>query len=345
MSHAIHITNTLDEPIYVIVSPNKDYVFGEILSGVAMGVLITVATAGLGAGAGAATAATAVNNLSRLQRLVSLLQTIWRVSAPLREVASAGSQAYKWVKGANLTIQERERRNKAAAEIATVKTFFDENALQIAPKQSVRVLDTGLWNPLSYLGPTGWANVTGGSAISLFITDASFSRRAMFHTNTDYSWIVGRNLITRQQYGADLFKADPGAGWYRFGRSDRLVAGQALLPGESLCAPDGNYDFVFQEDCHAVVYRRDKPVRQEVEWASGSWSNTRRPGALAVQDDGNLVIYDDQAVPIMALHDPAIDLSRPGRTLVMQDDGNLCLYEPDGRAVWSSRHGGPLRRF
>ncbi|GGB23463.1 hypothetical protein GCM10011505_00840 [Tistrella bauzanensis] len=127
-----------------------------------------------------------------------------------------------------------------------------------------------MWNPPSYLGPTGWANVTGGSTMSVFAVSASFARRAMFFTDTGYSWIIGRNMITRRRYGAELFVPDHRAGRYRLAMSDRLVAGQALTPGTCLSSPGGDYDVVFEENGDATVYECDKPTGERAIWSSGS---------------------------------------------------------------------------
>ncbi len=59
---------------------------------------------------------------------------------------------------------------------------------------------------------------------------------------------------------------------------------------------------------------------------------------LAMQGDGNLVIYDTtgKAVWNSGTGDP----TNQGASLFMQGDGNLVIYRPNGQAIWSSGTGG-----
>jgi hypothetical protein len=106
---------------------------------------------------------------------------------------------------------------------------------------------------------------------------------------------------------------------------DRLVAGQQLLPGESLVSDNGYYELAMQEDGNLVVYGPGGPI-----WASGT-SSIVRGSQVVMQPDGNLVVYA-QGVPNWATqtHD------RSGALLLMQDDGNAVIYRPDGTAIWAS---------
>jgi hypothetical protein len=57
---------------------------------------------------------------------------------------------------------------------------------------------------------------------------------------------------------------------------------------------------------------------------------------FAVQDDGNLVVYQDGGEPLWASDTCGID----ARELIMQEDGNLVLYANDGSAAWASGTDG-----
>lgn len=72
-----------------------------------------------------------------------------------------------------------------------------------------------------------------------------------------------------------------------------LPSGAVLHPGDSVSSPAGRYRMQFQlEDRNVVVYR---VADDHAVWATG----TTRGDALALQGDGNLVLYD-QDVPVWA---------------------------------------------
>lgn len=97
------------------------------------------------------------------------------------------------------------------------------------------------------------------------------------------------------------------------------------LPGgaAAVVSPNGAYRTYMQGDGNLVVY-----ASTGARWASG----TRTPGAwLAVQPDGNVVVYDPWGYPIWGSA-----TSGPGVALAMQNDGNLVAYDTSGRAMWDS---------
>jgi hypothetical protein len=106
---------------------------------------------------------------------------------------------------------------------------------------------------------------------------------------------------------------------------DRLLAGQRLLPGESLVSDNGTYELIMQEDGNMVVYRNGSPI-----WSSGTTSIFRGSDAV-MQPDGNFVVYA-QGRPNW--HSRTSD--RSGAHLIMQDDGNAVIYRPNGTAIWAS---------
>ena len=115
---------------------------------------------------------------------------------------------------------------------------------------------------------------------------------------------------------------------------DRLSSGSTgaaagnLKENQKLVSPNKQYEAVMQPDGNFVLYTADKrPL-----WATGTSGKGSRPYRLAVQADGNLVVYADSTATW------AIG-NRSGTapfTLIMQDDGNLVLYDSGKRAVWAS---------
>jgi outer membrane protein assembly factor BamB len=65
-------------------------------------------------------------------------------------------------------------------------------------------------------------------------------------------------------------------------------------------------------------------------------SETVEAVKLAMQDDGNLVIYGKGDKPLWASHTDG----NPGAFLAMQEDGNLVIYSRDFRPIWSTDTSG-----
>lgn len=103
---------------------------------------------------------------------------------------------------------------------------------------------------------------------------------------------------------------------------DTLSAGGVLRPGQSLVMH--GWSAVMQGDGNFVVYANGR-----VQWSTRTDGN---PGAwLAMQTDGNLVIYSAAGRPLWNTRTDG----KGGRRLVMQADGNLVIYRADNRPVWS----------
>lgn len=114
-------------------------------------------------------------------------------------------------------------------------------------------------------------------------------------------------------------------------RHDQLHAGQELAIGQELRSNSGLFLLLMQADGNAVLYREGTP-RQPL-WAT----NTRGGVKLAMQGDDNLVAYGPGDAPLWSSN-----TAHRGGTghvwLAVQDDGNLVIYRDiDGHAVWD-RH-------
>jgi hypothetical protein len=111
------------------------------------------------------------------------------------------------------------------------------------------------------------------------------------------------------------------------GGGDTLLAGQALLPEQTIVSPGGHARLHYQSDGNLVIYLDGSPV-----WASNTSGESA--GRLVMQTDGNLVLYDGDREAIRATRTHG----HPGAMVQLQDDGNLVLYEdPNG-----PRAGTPL---
>jgi len=109
--------------------------------------------------------------------------------------------------------------------------------------------------------------------------------------------------------------------------SDRLSPGQNLPIGQSIISGNGEYRLAMQHDGNLVLY--DKTGK--ALWASNT--NNVAIQTCAMQSDGNLVLYryDGHAQWASNTH------GKPGAYLVMQNDGNAVIYyDEKPKAVWAT---------
>jgi hypothetical protein len=109
----------------------------------------------------------------------------------------------------------------------------------------------------------------------------------------------------------------------------RLHEDMTLHAGETLFACDGRHRLAMQTDGNLVVYDGAAPT-----WAS----STRGSGAdrAVLQTDGNLVLYDAAGRAKWASHTQG----HAGVTLVAQDDGNVVIYASNGAPLWATHTQG-----
>lgn len=128
------------------------------------------------------------------------------------------------------------------------------------------------------------------------------------------------------------------------------VPAAVLQKGNGLYSPSGGFRLQLQLDGNAVVecvqdatlprgwktgQALDPNDTNTVQWIKpplwNSGTNDRGVLELAMQSDGNLVIYTGGgAIPV------SNTFGNPGAFLRMQDDGNLVVYSADGVALWTT---------
>jgi hypothetical protein len=116
-------------------------------------------------------------------------------------------------------------------------------------------------------------------------------------------------------------------------KGDGMQSGEALNPDDSITSNDGQFFFVYQTDGNLVLYsnRTGNPL-----WASNTAGQPA--GICIMQADGNLVIYDPDAVPLWASNTPG----NAGSRLVIQDDGNVVIYRPNNSPAWATNTVQPV---
>jgi hypothetical protein len=102
-----------------------------------------------------------------------------------------------------------------------------------------------------------------------------------------------------------------------------------MFPGQSIETADRRYKLILQRDGNLVFYSPTKPL-----WATGT--DGKSILFLAMQSDGNLVLYDKTAKPVWYTGTPGYGPSK----LVSQQDGNLVLYTGWGKPLWNTATAG-----
>ena len=167
----VHVANRSSYDVRVIVVPNKDWVIADIVTALATTVVTAIATGGTSLG----TVPAQIKTFSDLWELVTLLKTL----------GTMGSVLYK---------------------DGVLLELFEKATIKISPGEFKNVLEKVLYNPLDYLGPSGWAAISGASDVTLgvFLWNKASDvvvKTTQFNTNSDYSWLVDDAGVHRVKYG------------------------------------------------------------------------------------------------------------------------------------------------
>ena len=111
-----------------------------------------------------------------------------------------------------------------------------------------------------------------------------------------------------------------------------LKSGEDLLADEKLTTPDGRCTLTMQGDGNLVWMLHDNG-QDRVLWDSGTARLKLREPKLAMQTDGNLVIYGRGPNGTYGPQWATDTTAHRGAKLVCEIDGNLIMYH-DGKPVW-----------
>ena len=106
--------------------------------------------------------------------------------------------------------------------------------------------------------------------------------------------------------------------------SNELRMGEEVIPQQSIFSADGRFQLVFQKEGNVVLYFGVTPL-----W--GTPTAMGQSMVLAMQADGNLVLYDPQFTPLWASN----TAGNPGAFLRVQNDGNVVMYVGSTQ-VWAT---------
>jgi len=102
-----------------------------------------------------------------------------------------------------------------------------------------------------------------------------------------------------------------------------------MYPGQSIDTADRRFHLILQRDGNLVFYSPSRAL-----WSTGT--NGRQTAFLAIQPDGNLVLYDRSGVALWAS-----STTRSGPTrLIVQQDGNLVIYNQQNIPQWNTGTAG-----
>ena len=125
---------------------------------------------------------------------------------------------------------------------------------------------------------------------------------------------------------------------------NELLPGAVLTPGLALHSPNGLFTLQYQTDGNLVLVF-SMPQCPKVLWQSGT---TAANGMLAMQGDGNLVLYD---APVGGVAVWASGTANHfGAHAFVQNDGNFVIYDASGQPLWNTAttllpaaHGDTMR--
>jgi hypothetical protein len=109
-----------------------------------------------------------------------------------------------------------------------------------------------------------------------------------------------------------------------------MQPGQGLTAGESYTSCGGVYTLAMQTDGNLVLYHNQKGAI----WATGT--NGKNGFNMVMQGDGNFVLYDTRNHPLWA----SGTNGHGGSFLAVQGDGNLVVYTSASKPIWASGTNG-----
>ncbi len=109
-----------------------------------------------------------------------------------------------------------------------------------------------------------------------------------------------------------------------------IQPGQGLTAGETFSSCGGEYTLAMQDDGNLVLYHNGKGAI----WAT--MTNGKGGFNMWMQGDGNFVLYDTKS---KALWNSTTE-GHGGAFLAVQGDGNLVVYAPGNTPVWNSGTNG-----
>ncbi len=189
-----------------------------------------------------------------------------------------------------------------------------------APVQLIKVAGTPLNATVDY-----WIMQLDGNFVG-YTRDGA----ALYHTGTNIPGsYIEFDADGKGKGGLKMLSPAPAVSWQsRTGSavffdsknylSGILYPGSQLKSGQSISSGNGTYKLIMQTDGNFVLY--DVPAGRAL-WNSGTFGNGNR---AELQNDGNLVVYNNANI---AMWNSGTS-GKASSYLAIQDDGNMVIYTP-----------------
>src|SRR6478736_1697962 len=232
------------------------------------------------------------------------------LSSPAPAGAAAGSNRLS--AGEKLTAGQRITSDSGKLSLVMQD---DGNLVLYAPGSKARWHTNTNGNPGAYTAMQGDGNLVVYSAqgTSLWQTQTYGTGAAFAQVQDD------GNLV--------LYTSAPKSVWQTGTRyyPSRLDAGSSLSAGQRLQSPNGVFEAVMQGDGNFVLYG-------PAGWTWQSGTNGSGANRLAVQADGNLILYNAAD----SWKWQTYTNGKGAGFLQVQDDGNMVLYNASSTWIWQT---------
>ena len=107
-----------------------------------------------------------------------------------------------------------------------------------------------------------------------------------------------------------------------------------LNPETMIASQNGAYYAKLQEDGNFCIYVGTHHMPKNAIWNTRTYGKGSAPYSLAMQSDGNLVLYDSNQEALWNTH--TNDKGTGPYRVVMQNNGDLVLFDSEGTQLWHS---------
>jgi hypothetical protein len=202
---------------------------------------------------------------------------------------------------------------------------WDRSSLRLGTfrpmQRASQFYDSGTW-----LNAARPAQMTEASVAPGDTGTFDFVMKAPSTTGTyqEYLNLVAENIAWLNDLGTSVIINVVSPAAPNNANSNILSSGAVLHPQDLLLSPDGQSTLALQDDGNLVLYSNFKAA-----WNSVTFGKT--PDRLVMGTDGNLVIYfKDGSTWSTGTQ------GHPGAYLKLQTDGNLVLYDTGNNALWNT---------
>jgi hypothetical protein len=172
-----------------------------------------------------------------------------------------------------------------------------------------------LWSADTYGHPGALLRFQSDGNAVVYAADGS----VLWHAGTYGN--PGADLVVQNDGNVVVYRSNGSAAWYSGWDRAGLGPGGTLLQGQRITSPNGRYWLTVQHDGNVVVYAPGgRPL-----FSTGAYTSV-----LTMQTDGRLVADRDYVGDVWWSPTWGEGISR----LAVQDDGNVVIYRADGHPTW-----------